>query len=364
MDHPRIMSQADGLVERKDLLTKEKTSNRQRNVANAWLKLLFVCTHPAIDRDVHTPLMLHVALGLDAARISSIFRLPPATMSQRLLSAKARLRDAAIALAVPENGELAARLDAILTALYVAYGIEWEEGIAVANPWRPELIDHVLWLARLMVELLPHQPEAKGLLALFLYCEARRPARRTSDGAFVPISEQDTSLWSRPMTDEAESLLLAAAEARRIGRFQLEAAIQSAFAERVWSGRVEKSAIMRLYQVLVSLAPSIVASLGQAAAVADALGASLGLLLLERILPQSVATHQLYWALRGHLLQCLGRPLEASHAYGRAIQIGKDRAESDVLRGRIQSDVEQFWNGTLEVLRREFERAWMGTFWQ
>src|SRR5215469_7887096 len=144
MDHPRVVSQADWLVARKDLLTKDKGLTRRRNVADAWLKLLFVCTHPAIDSDMHTPLMLQTVLGLDAARIASIFLVPPATMSQRLLRAKAKFRDPGIALAVPENGELAGRLDAILTTLYVAYGIEWEEGLAVAKPWRPELIDQLL----------------------------------------------------------------------------------------------------------------------------------------------------------------------------------------------------------------------------
>jgi RNA polymerase sigma-70 factor (ECF subfamily) len=320
------------------------------------LKLLFVCAHPAIDAAVHTPLMLQVVLGLDTARIASAFLVAPAAMSQRLVRAKAKIRDAGIAFDVPEKSQLAARLDAVLAALYVAYGAGWEE-IAGADPGRPDLVDEVLWLARLIVELLPDEPEAKGLLALMLYCEARRPARRTSDGAFVPLSAQDTKLWLRPMMAEAEFLLFAASKVRRLGRFQLEAAIQSGHAERAWGERVDWTAIVRLYEGLLSVTPSVGASLGHAAAVAEAEGAGRGLALLEEIPPQVVANHQPYWALRGHLFMSVDRPLEAWQAYERAIAFTEDRAIEAFLRDRLVGAMEQFWDEALESLRREIERA-------
>jgi len=327
------------------------------------LKLLFVCTHPAIDAAVRTPLMLQVVLGLDTARIASAFLIAPSAMSQRLVRAKAKIRDAGIAFEVPEKSQLATRLDAVLAALYVAYGAGWEE-IAGADPGRPDLVDEVLWLARLIVELLPDEPEAKGLLALMLYCEARRPARRTSDGGFVPLSAQDTRLWVRPMMAEAEFLLFAASRVGQVGRFQLEAAIQSGHAERAWGGGVEWPAIVRLYEGLLSVAPSVGASLGHAAAVAEAQGAERGLALLEEIPQHLVANHQPYWALRGQLLRSVDRPLEAWQAYERAISFTEDRAISAFLCGRLVGAMEQFWDEALERLRREIERTGRANLWK
>jgi predicted RNA polymerase sigma factor len=320
------------------------------------LKLLFVCAHPAIDAAVRTPLMLQVVLGLDTARIASAFLIAPSAMSQRLVRAKAKIRDAGIAFEVPEKGQLATRLDAVLAALYVAYGAGWDD-IAGADVRRPDLVDEVLWLARLIVELLPDEAEAKGLLALMLYCEARRAARRTPDGSFVPLSAQNTKLWSRPMLGEAESLLFAASRVGRLGHFQLEAAIQSAHAERAWGGRVDWAAITRLYEGLLSVAPSVGASLGHAAAVAEAQGAQRGLALLEEIPQQLVSNHQPYWALRGHLLMSVERPLEAWQAYERAIAYAADPAISAFLCDRLVGAMEQFWDEALERLRREIERA-------
>jgi len=299
------------------------------------LKLLFVCAHPAIDRAACTPLMLQTVLGLDAARIAAAFLVAPATMSQRLVRAKSKIRDAGIAFEVPEPDELGARLDAVLEAIYAAYGVGWED-VTGADPRRRDLAEESLWLARLVVELMPDEPEAKGLLALMLHCEARRAARRADDGAFVPLSEQDTTRWSRPMIDEAEELLLAAAEVRRIGHFQLEAAIQSAHAERR-RGRVEWAAVAQLYDALVAIAPSIGALLGRAAATAEAHGAARGLALLEEIPSAAVAEHQPYWALRAHLLAGLGRAGEAKDAYGRAIGLTGDPAVRTFLLGRVTS---------------------------
>jgi len=320
------------------------------------LKLLFVCAHPAIDATLHTPLMLQVVLGLETVRIASAFLIAPSAMSQRLVRAKSKIRDAGVAFDVPEKDQLAARVDAVLAALYVAYGAGWED-MAGVDSGRPDLVDEVLWLARLIVDLLPDEPEAKGLLALMLYCEARRPARRTADGGFVPLSAQNTKLWSRPMLAEAETLLFAASRARRMGHFQLEAAIQSAHAERAWGGVVDWPAIVHLYEGLLSIAPSVGASLGYAAAVAEAQGAERGLALLEDIPQQLVAKHQPYWALRGHLLMRVERSLEAWQAYERAIAFTGDRAISVFLFGRLVGAMEQFWDEALERLRRQIERT-------
>jgi predicted RNA polymerase sigma factor len=150
------------------------------------LNLMFVCAHPAIDPSVHTPLMLQTVLGLDAATIARAFLVPPATLGQRLVRAKAKIRDTRIAFEVPDGAELPRRLDAVLGAIYTAYGSGWEDA-AGADAWARGLADEAIWLARVLVQRLPDEPEARGLLALILYCEARRLSRRTPAGDYVPL---------------------------------------------------------------------------------------------------------------------------------------------------------------------------------
>jgi RNA polymerase sigma-70 factor (ECF subfamily) len=356
VDESRREHSCEHLAETLSLITAKADDETTNLFPDERLKLLFVCAHPAIDAAVHTPLMLQTVLGLEAAHIADAFLVAPSAMSQPLVRAKAKIRDAGISFEVPEQQQLGGRLDAVLAALYVAYGAGWEE-IAGADPGQPDLVDEVLWLARLIVELLPDEPEAKGLLALMLYCEARRSARRAPDGTFVPLSAQDTKLWSRAKLAEAETLLFAASRVGRLGRFQLEAAIQSGHAERAWGGQVDWAAIVRLYEGLLTVAPSVGASLGHAAAAAESQGAQRGLDLLEEIPQQRVANHQPYWTLRGHLLMGVNRPLEAWQAYGRAIAFTEDRAIGAFLGGRLVGAMEQFWDEALERLRQEIEKA-------
>lgn len=169
------------------------------------LRLMFVCAHPAIDAATRAPLILQTVLGIDAARIALAFLLPTATMSQRLVRAKARIRDAGIAFAVPEPEDMAPRLDAVLEAIYAAFGSGWDALDMTDDP--DALTGEAIWLARLIVAQMPGEPEPMGLLALMLYCAARRPARRDADGHFVPLDRQDARLWNRDMVIEAEGLL-------------------------------------------------------------------------------------------------------------------------------------------------------------
>ncbi|WP_342236583.1 RNA polymerase sigma factor [Inquilinus sp. OTU3971] len=287
------------------------------------LKLLFVCAHPAIDPAIHTPLMLQTVLGLDAARIASAFLVSPAAMGQRLSRAKAKIRDAGIGFELPEAKELPPRLDAVLEAIYAAYGSGWDD-VAGADPRRRGLAAEAIDLGRMLRPLLPAEPEVEGLLALMLHCEARREARRSPAGDYVPLSEQDTARWSAPMMAEAERILSAAAQDRRFGRFQLEAAIQSVHAQRARTGRTDWEAIALLYEGLVRLAPTIGGRVGQAAAIAEARGAAAGQALLDTIPAEAVASYQPYWALAAHLLRRLGQPADA--AYERAIGLCEDPA--------------------------------------
>ena len=297
------------------------------------LALLFVCAHPAIDEAARTPLMLQTVLGLDAARIASAFLVAPATMSQRLVRVKAKIREAGIRFEIPAPGELAARLDAVLEAIYAAYGSGWED-VAGSDPRRRGLAEEAIWLGQLVARLLPDEPEAQGLLALMLHCEARRAARRDAAGAYVPLGFQDLRRWSRPMIEEAEEVLAGAARLKAAGRFQLEAAIQSVHAQRVRTGETDWEAVTLLYEGLLRHAPTMGARVAHAAALGEARDAEAGLAALDAIPPDEVATYQPYWALRGHVLKALGRAAEAGEAYDRAIGLSEDPAVRAFLLGR------------------------------
>ena len=300
------------------------------------LKLLFVCAHPAIDAGARTPLMLQIVLGLDAARIASAFLVAPTAMGQRLTRAKAKIRDARIAFELPEATELPARLDAVLEAIYAAYGSGWDD-VAGADARRKGLAAEAIDLGRLLAQFMPAEPEVQGLLALMLHCEARRAARRTASGAYVPLTEQDVALWSRPLVDEAERALAAAAPAGCIGRFQLEAAIQSVHAQRALTQRTDWDAIALLYEGLVRIAPTIGARVGAAAAIAEARGAAAGWALLEAIPAAAVTSYQPYWALAAHLHARQQRAAGAAAAYQRAIGLCEDPAMREFLLNKAAS---------------------------
>ena len=289
------------------------------------LKLLFVCAHPAIDAGARTPLMLQTVLGLDAARIASAFLVKPATMGQRLSRVKTKIRDAGIAFEIPHGEDLPSRLDAVLEAIYAAYGSGWDD-ITGADPRRRGLASEALELGALLLQLLPNEPEARGLLALMLYCESRRAARRDGEGHYVPLSEQNAACWSVPMIAQADRLLREAERAGRIGRFQLEAAIQSVHAQRACSGHTDWESLALLYEGLVRIAPTIGALVGRAAAVAQARDAHTGWQMLQQIPAEAVASYQPYWALAAHLLTQMQRRDEALVARERAIGLCEDEA--------------------------------------
>jgi RNA polymerase sigma-70 factor (ECF subfamily) len=296
------------------------------------LKLLFVCAHPAIDPAMHTPLMLQTVLGLDAVRIAHAFLISPKTMGQRLVRAKTKIRDGGIQFEIPQERELPQRLDAVLEAIYAAFGIGWDDMAGVDQRGR-DLAEEAIWLARVLLQLMPSE-EVSALLALMLHCEARRAARRAPDGRYVPLSEQDAKQWSTPLIEEAERHLVEASSRGRAGRFQLEAAIQSVHAERARSGRTEWPAVMFFYEQLIRLSPTIGTRTGYAAAVGEAKGPEAGLAVLNGIDPDDVSAYQPYWAVRSHLLQRLGKTSEAKHAYDRAIGLAEDPAVKEFLLHR------------------------------
>jgi RNA polymerase sigma-70 factor (ECF subfamily) len=289
------------------------------------LKLLFVCAHPAIDPAMHTPLMLQTVLGLDAARIAQAFLISPTTMGQRLVRAKTKIRDAGIPFEVPQERERPERVDAVLEAIYAAFGIGWDDMAGIDQRGR-DLAQEAIWLARVLLQLMSGEPEVQGLLALMLHCEARRPARRGSDGGYIPLSEQDSGRWSLPLIEEAERHIAEASRHGRSGRFQLEAAIQSVHAGRARSGRTEWGAIVFFYEQLVRISPTLGVQTGYAAAVAEANGPQAGLAILNAIDSELISGYQPYWAVRAHLLQQVGKSTEALKSFDLAIGLAEDPA--------------------------------------
>jgi predicted RNA polymerase sigma factor len=297
------------------------------------LKLLFVCAHPAIDPAMHTPLMLQTVLGLDAARIAHAFLISPTTMGQRLVRAKTKIRDAGIRFEVPQESDLPQRLGAVLEAIYAAFGIGWDDMSGV-DQRGCDLAEEAIWLARVLLHLMSGEGEVHGLIALMLHCESRRSARRGLDGRYVPLSEQDAQQWSLPLIEEAEQHLAEASRSGRIGRFQLEAAIQSVHAERARSGGIQWNAIMTFYEQLIRISPTLGTRTGYAAAVAEAKGAEAGLAALDAVDPEDICAYQPYWAVRAHLLRQLGKTPEALDAFERAIGLTEDPAVRQFLLQR------------------------------
>ncbi|TIO04785.1 MAG: RNA polymerase subunit sigma-70 [Mesorhizobium sp.] len=298
------------------------------------LRLMFACAHPAIEAGVRAPLILQTILGFDAATIASAFLVSPATMSQRLVRAKTRIREAGIPLRVPERTELGERLDAVLEAIYAAFAEGWSDP-AGTETRRRNLATEGIWLGRLVASLMPDEPEALGLLALMLFAEARRAARRNAAGDYVPLAEQELALWDGALIDEAETLLRRAAAKGVVGRYQLEAAVQSAHTARRLTGRTDWVAIRHLYDALSVIAGSPVVSINRAVAIAEAEGAAAGLSALDQLGDDKrLADYQPYWAARAGLLGRLGKTLEAAAAYDRAIGLERDPAVRRFLQER------------------------------
>lgn len=313
------------------------TVEDEMEIPDERLRLMFACAHPAIDAHIRAPLILQTVLGFDAATIGSAFLVAPSTMGQRLVRAKNRIRQAGIPFRVPEQAELAERLDAVLEAIYAIYAEGWSDP-AGSQARSRGLTEEAIWLGRLVVSLLPQEPEALGLLSLMLHAEARRQARRAEGGEFVPLDRQDPERWDAALIDEAEALLLRASRMNAPDRFQLEAAVQSAHASRRLTGRTDWVSIVQLYDALLGLNPSVVVAINRAVAVGMAYGAEEGLAALDALRDDArLADYQPYWAGRAALLAQTGRADEAAEAYRRAIGLEADAAVRRFLQNQLEN---------------------------
>jgi predicted RNA polymerase sigma factor len=306
----------------------------ETDIPDERLALMFACAHPAVEVGIRAPLILQVVLGLDAAAIASAFLMSPAAMGQRLVRAKNKIRQASIPFRIPEREELADRLSTVLDAIYAAFAEGWIDasGTDIA---RRDLAEEAIFLCQLVTELLPAEPEALGLLALMLYAKARRAARRNAQGEYVPLADQDHALWDLHMIDEAEALLLHANTLGSVGRYQLEAALQSAHVYRRRTGRANWAAVVQLYDALWALSGSPVVAINRAVAIGEMHDAGGGLRALEELATDiRLNQYQPYWAARAELLTKTGAHDEARHAYEIAIGLERDPAVRRFLRQR------------------------------
>jgi RNA polymerase sigma-70 factor (ECF subfamily) len=314
-----------------------ESASPDSQIPDQRLALLFACTHPAIEPSIRPPLMLQVVLGLDAKAIASSFLMSPEAVGKRLVRAKDKIRQAGISFSVPERAELSSRLEAVLDAIYASFAEGWSDpgGTDLA---RRDLTEESMFLAQLVAELLPEEPEALGLLALMLHTEARRIARRNANGDYVPLAQQNSETWDMPMIVQAESLLRRASALGKIGRHQLEAAIQSAHVFRCRTGQNNWKDILQLYDTLFALTSSPVVAINRALAIAEVHGSTAALEAMNDLTADTRLTeYQPYWAARAELLAKTGDLAQAHNAYEIAIGLERDPAVRRFLQSRLSA---------------------------
>lgn len=323
----RVKSEPDLIM----MLEEVAGAIEQNAFVDERLKLLFVCAHPAIAADVRTPLMLQAVLGLDAARIASAFLVAPAAMGQRLVRAKRKIVDAGVSFEAPSPEDLPERMSAVLEAVYAAFGAGYDSHGADARG--ADLAEEAIYLGGLLTRLAPGCAEAHGLYALMSFVHARAAARRAGN-AYVPLTEQSISLWDHHAIEVAEMALAAAWRLGAPGRFQYEAAIQSAHCAARRSGADTRDAVLTLYDRLVETAPSAGAHTGRAAALLAAGRTADALAALNSLDADLIARYQPYWATRAHVLADAGETSGAAKAFDRAIALAEDGAARSFLLGK------------------------------
>ena len=325
LDHLRREATRD---ERQTAAVQMWDPDEEQEVADERLRLIFTCCHPALAVDAQLALTLRLLGGLTTAEIARAFLVAEPTLAQRLVRAKAKIRDAGIPYRVPETPELPSRLSAVLAAVYLIFN-EGYSATSGDSLVRGELCDEAVRLGRLLVELLPGESETLGLLALMLLIDARRDARVDEDGDFVRLAEQDRTRWDRARIQEGLDLLRVCLARNRPGPYQLQAAINAVHCDAASAAETGWPQILALYDQLFALTPSPVVALNRAVAIAEVEGPERG---LQRVNELSLDRYHLYHAVRADLLRRLGRDADAAAAYQAAIGRCDNTREKDFLQ--------------------------------
>jgi RNA polymerase sigma-70 factor, ECF subfamily len=300
-------------------------------IADDRLRLVFTCCHPALAPAARVALTLRLLGGLTTAEVARAFLVPEATMAQRLVRAKAKIRDARIPYRVPAEADLPERLGAVLAVVYLVF-TEGHTASGGDRLTRPDLCAEAVRLGRLLHELLPGEPEVTGLLALMLLTESRRPARTTDDGDLVPLADQDRSRWDAALVTEGQALVRQCLGRDEPGPYQVQAAIAAVHSDAPSAALTDWPQIVQLYDLLLAQAPTPVVALNRAVAVAEVQGPAAGLALVEQL---DLDGYDVFHAVRADLLRRLGRSVEARAAYLRSIALTGNAAERAFLQRRL-----------------------------
>ena len=331
----RFDASLEEIARRFDVETSDPAARDEESVEDDRLRLIFTCCHPALPPDAQIALTLREVCGLTTEEIARAFLTGPPTVAQRIVRAKAKIRDARIPYEVPARGDLQGRLDTVLHVIYLVFneGYSASAGSALT---RPDLSGEAIRLGRLLIDLL-EEPEALGLLALMLLHESRRAARTSPAGELVLLGDQDRSLWSRELIAEGSALVQRALSSRRFGPYTLQAAIAAVHAEAPAAGATDWAQIVGLYDVLARADPSPVVELNRAAAVAMRDGPLAGLTLIDAILARGdLADYYLAHSARADLCRRLGRTTEARASYERALRLTQQEPERRFLERRLE----------------------------